>query len=60
MLQLATKSRTQQYFAVKMVPKYEVPKDFVSKFLPRELDVIKKLRHQHLVKFFQAIETNRR
>lgn len=46
--------------AVKIISKKKAPKDYISKFLPRELEVVMYLRHPSLVCFLQSIETNNR
>jgi serine kinase len=37
-------------FAVKIIDRDKAPSDFVSKFLPRELDIIRALDHPNIVK----------
>jgi serine kinase len=37
-------------FAVKIIDRDKAPSDFVSKFLPRELDIIRTLDHPSIVK----------
>ena len=37
-------------FAVKIIDRDKAPSDFVSKFLPRELDIIRTLDHSNIVK----------
>jgi len=36
-------------FAIKMIDRSSAPEDFVKKFLPKELDVIRKLSHKYIV-----------
>lgn len=40
---------TGTVFAVKMIDRSSAPEDFVKKFLPKELDVIRKLNHKYIV-----------
>lgn len=46
--------------AVKIISKRKAPNDYLAKFLPREIDVIKVLKHPYLISFFQVIETTTR
>ncbi|XP_006036605.1 testis-specific serine/threonine-protein kinase 4 [Alligator sinensis] len=46
--------------AVKIISKKKASEDYLNKFLPREIQVMKGLRHKHLVIFYQAIETTSR
>lgn len=46
--------------AVKIVSKFQAPGEHLTKFLPREIEVVKGLKHPHLIRFLQAIETTHR
>lgn len=46
--------------AIKIVSKYTAPEDYLKKFLPREIEVVKGLKHSNLIRFLQAIETTHR
>lgn len=46
--------------AVKIISKKKAPEDYLSKFLPREIDVIKVMKHPYLIQFYQVIETTTR
>nr|QSV12638.1 testis-specific serine/threonine-protein kinase 4 [Argopecten irradians] len=46
--------------AVKIISKRKAPDDYLTKFLPREIDVIKVLKHPSLIAFYQVIETTTR
>lgn len=46
--------------AIKIVQKNKAPRDYIEKFLPREIELIKVLRHSNLVCFLQSIETTNR
>lgn len=45
--------------AIKIISKRRTPKAYSGKFLARELDTVKLLKHPNLIVFLQAIETNR-
>ncbi|XP_028643250.1 testis-specific serine/threonine-protein kinase 4 isoform X1 [Grammomys surdaster] len=46
--------------AVKVISKKKASEDYLNKFLPREIQVMKVLRHKYLINFYQAIETTSR
>ena len=46
--------------AVKIISKFQAPPDYLKKFLPREIEVVKGLKHPHLIRFLEAIETTHR
>ncbi|XP_014203405.1 testis-specific serine/threonine-protein kinase 4-like [Copidosoma floridanum] len=46
--------------AIKIVSKFQAPSSNLNKFLPREIEVVKGLRHPNLIRFLQAIETTHR
>lgn len=52
--------RHKKYVAVKIICKKKAPEDFLSKFLPREIKVLKRLRHPHVISLIEVIETNTR
>lgn len=46
--------------AVKIISKHKAPEEYISKFVPREVEVVKGLRHINLISFYQSIETTHR
>eukprot|EP00794_Sanderia_malayensis_P011080 gene11080-12248_t len=46
--------------AIKIISKKKAPDDYLVKFLPREIQVLKRLRHQNCITLLEAIETNSR
>nr|XP_004661884.1 testis-specific serine/threonine-protein kinase 4 isoform X2 [Jaculus jaculus] len=46
--------------AIKIISKKKASDDYLNKFLPREIQVMKILRHKYLINFYQAIETTSR
>ena len=56
----AVSSKHKCKVAIKIISKKRAPDDYLRKFLPREIDVIKYLRHPSLVLFYQCIETTNR
>lgn len=43
--------------ACKVISKRQASEDFVTKFLPRELKIIKHLRHPNIVRVFEMFES---
>lgn len=56
----AYSSKHKTRVAIKIISKRKSPSDFIEKFLPREIEVIKLLKHRSLVSFLQSIETTNR
>ena len=40
---------------MKIIDKKKAPRDFLAKFLPRELDIYNKLNHQNIVRKYDAL-----
>ncbi|XP_056646977.1 testis-specific serine/threonine-protein kinase 3-like [Diorhabda sublineata] len=59
-VRVAQSERHEGQVAIKIVSKFSAPADYLKKFLPREIEVVKGLRHQNLIRFLQAIETTHR
>ena len=53
-VKLAYSIRDKANVAVKIISKRDVPKDFLEKFFPREISIVKSLRHPNLVIFLQV------
>ena len=54
-VKLAFSERHQNNVAIKIISKRRAPKDYIEKFLPREIAIVKTLKHQNLVIFLQVI-----
>lgn len=59
-VKLAQSERHSCEVAIKIISKMQAPSDYLKKFLPREVEVVKGLKHPNLIKFLQAIETTHR
>lgn len=59
-VKLATSQRHRCEVAIKIISKVQAPNDYLKKFLPREIEVVKGLKHPNMIKFLQAIETTHR
>nr|CAD7413190.1 unnamed protein product [Timema cristinae] len=59
-VKVARSERHKRDVAVKIVSKFQAPTDYLKKFLPRQIEVVKGLKHQNLIKFLQVIETTHR
>jgi len=54
-VKLAFSERHQSNVAIKIISKRRAPKDYVEKFLPREISILKVLKHPNLVLFLQVV-----
>ena len=54
----AFSTRHNREVAVKIVNKNAAPHDFQSKFLPRELAIVKLLSHENIVKYYDIFDRN--
>ncbi|XP_026320971.1 testis-specific serine/threonine-protein kinase 3-like isoform X4 [Hyposmocoma kahamanoa] len=59
-VKVATSDRHNCQVAIKIISKFQAPGDYLKKFLPREIEVVKGLKHENLIRFLQAIETTHR
>lgn len=59
-VKLARSTRHGGDVAIKIVSKIQAPQDYLKKFLPREIEVVRGLKHPNLIRFLQAIETTHR
>ncbi|XP_065056343.1 testis-specific serine/threonine-protein kinase 3-like [Rhopilema esculentum] len=56
----AQSKKHKRKVAIKIISKKKAPEDYLTKFLPREIQVLKRLRHPHCITLLEAIETNTR
>jgi len=56
----ASSKRYKKDVAIKIICKKKAPEDFLTKFLPREIRVLKKIRHSNVLSLLEVIETNTR
>lgn len=57
------KARSQQEnctVAIKLVSKARAPSDYLTKFLPREISVVRGLNHVNIITYYRCIETSMR
>lgn len=59
-VKVAKSKRHDCKVAIKIISKFQAPGDYLKKFLPREIEVVKGLKHPNLIRFLQAIETTHR
>ncbi|XP_069784690.1 testis-specific serine/threonine-protein kinase 6-like [Narcine bancroftii] len=52
----AISKKYKKNVAIKVIDRKKVPKDFVSKFLPRELAILRGIKHPHIVHVYEFIE----
>ncbi|KAG6938958.1 testis specific serine kinase 6 [Chelydra serpentina] len=55
-VRVATSTKYKGPLAIKVVDRHRAPPDFVNKFLPRELSILRLIRHPHIVQIFEFIE----
>ena len=55
-----TKSGALKKIAAKIIDRNKAPKDFLNKFLPREIDIYLKLDHPNIIKVFEIIDIGSR
>lgn len=56
----AHSKKEEKIVAIKIVSKSRAPTDYLKKFLPREIEVVKGLNHPNIIKYYRCIETTRR
>lgn len=56
----AQSKKHKRKVAIKIISKKKAPEDYLTKFLPREIQVLKRIRHAHCITLLEAIETNTR
>ncbi|CAK9302539.1 unnamed protein product [Gordionus sp. m RMFG-2023] len=54
-VKLAHSELMQKRVAIKIINKQKAKRDFVEKFLPRELSIIKKMHHPNIIEIFDII-----
>ncbi|XP_037071608.1 testis-specific serine/threonine-protein kinase 4-like [Pollicipes pollicipes] len=59
-VKMAFSSRHKCKVAVKIISKKKSPASYVNKFLPREIDAVRILKHPNIICFLQSIETTNR
>ncbi|XP_018422040.1 PREDICTED: testis-specific serine/threonine-protein kinase 3 [Nanorana parkeri] len=47
----------QKKVAIKIIAKTEAPTDFIQNFLPRELHIVRSLRHKNIIEVYKIIES---
>ncbi|XP_009460011.1 PREDICTED: testis-specific serine/threonine-protein kinase 2 [Nipponia nippon] len=50
--------RLKCYVAVKIINKKKTPRDFLERFLPREIEALKRLHHPSIIKTYEIFETS--
>lgn len=56
----AYSNREKQIVAIKIIHKYKVPTDYLNKFVPRELNVVRGIDHVNIIRYYRYIETTQR
>ncbi|NXX58870.1 TSSK1 kinase, partial [Scopus umbretta] len=50
--------RLKRNVAIKIIDKRKTPRDFLERFLPREIDALRRLRHPSIIKTYEIFETS--
>ncbi|XP_070500711.1 testis-specific serine/threonine-protein kinase 3-like [Chironomus tepperi] len=59
-VKLAYSKKQNGLVAIKIVSKYQVPEEFLRRFLYNEIKVASFLKHENIIKYYQSIETTHR
>lgn len=59
-VKLAFSPKYKKAVAVKIITKKNASPTFLDQFLPREIDVVKRLEHKNIIHYYQCIETTHR
>ncbi|XP_051549317.1 testis-specific serine/threonine-protein kinase 6 [Myxocyprinus asiaticus] len=59
-VKLATSQKHHRNVAIKIVDREKAEEDFVRKFLPRELEILRLVTHDHIIQVFEFIEVGSR
>jgi len=57
-VQLFYSTNLRKNVAIKIINKSSAPRDFVNHFLPREIEVLQRVRHQFVVEITEILATN--
>ncbi|XP_007897011.1 testis-specific serine/threonine-protein kinase 6-like [Callorhinchus milii] len=55
-VKVASSKKYNKNVAIKVMDRKKVPKEFVKKFLPRELAILRGIKHPHIVHVYEFIE----
>lgn len=59
-VKVAFSKKLKRQVAIKIITKKKAPQDYLTKFLPREISVMKQLNHPNIIGLYEAIETSSR
>jgi len=48
----------KQVVAIKIINRQQAPRDFVKNFLPREIDILQKVKHRHITNVYEILATS--
>ncbi|XP_023214731.1 testis-specific serine/threonine-protein kinase 4-like [Centruroides sculpturatus] len=57
-VRLAFSSLNRKKIAVKIMSREKVPKEFLNRFLPREIEIVKRIKHRNIVSFIECVDMN--
>ena len=59
-VKVAFSKKLRRQVAIKIILKKKAPQDYITKFLPREVAVMRQLNHPNIIGLYEAIETSTR
>nr|XP_033810665.1 testis-specific serine/threonine-protein kinase 3 isoform X1 [Geotrypetes seraphini] len=51
-------TKHQRKVAIKIIDKMEGPEEFIQRFLPRELQIVRRLKHKNIIQVYETLESD--
>eukprot|EP00049_Salpingoeca_infusionum_P009794 m.166632 g.166632 ORF g.166632 m.166632 type:complete len:555 (+) comp14445_c0_seq2:345-2009(+) len=59
-VKVVTKKSNGKQFAVKIISKKQAPNGYLAKFLPREIQALKRIKHANIIQLHEVVESSER